>query len=82
MEDYTLGKVVKFDSRQGGYLDYDCENAHMLTEEAVDNMLSDFNNVVSKYFPWMKDFIVLKLQDNTIRLDVADRQFLATGGTE
>ncbi len=84
MQDYTSGKIVKFDDRLGGYLNFcsDREHEHTLTQENAAEMLKDFNAVLSKYFPWMKDFVVFQLQDQTIRLDVADRQFLGAGGVE
>lgn len=84
MQDYTSGRIVKFDDRMGGYLDFcnERDHEHALTQENADEMLKDFNAVLSKYFPWMKDFVVFQLQDKTIRLDVADRQFLSTGGVE
>ena len=84
MQDYISGKVIKFDDRLGGYLDFcnDREHEHAFTQANVTEMLTDFNAVLSKHFPWMKDFVVFQLQDKTVRLDVADRQFLGIGGAE
>lgn len=79
------GKVVAFPNREGGYLNYCANietNEHNFTEQEAETMLSDFNDVISKHFPWMRDFVIFQLEDNTIRLDVADRQFLGAGGSE
>lgn len=82
MTDMVPGAVTAFKERTGGYINYQIDepsnhgNFHGLTEEQVKAMLSDANEWLGTYFPWMKDFVVFQLIDGTIRLDVADRQFL------
>lgn len=74
--DGTPGTVSKFAERAGGFLNYQHEGANALDEEAAKIMLKDANEFLTKHFPWMQDFVVFQLGDNTIRLDVADRAFL------
>lgn len=78
------GSVKKFDKRSGGYLNYQYNSEapeknnpdFMLEEDEANQMLKEANDFIQKYFPWMKDFVVFQLCDGTIRLDVANREFL------
>lgn len=78
------GTVLKLSNRMGGYINYqyNCKNPeknnpnYMLNEQEANQMLYDANIFIQKYFPWIEDFIVFQLNDNTIRLDAVDRQFL------
>lgn len=83
MTDIVPGAVTAFGDRTGGYINYQSSRStnnggdlRGLTEEQAEAMLSDANKWIKSYFPWMKDFVVFQLDDGTIRLDVADRQFL------
>ena len=81
MEQGIPGTVKEFPNRVGGYINYnyrpDGQPAdNMLNQQSADNMLSDFNDILNNYFPWMKDFVIFQFTDGTIRLDIADRQFL------
>ena len=78
------GTVKTFPQRTGGYLNYQYNNSEpeknnpefMKDENEADLLLADINSWLDENFPWMQDFIVFQLSDGTIRLDIADRQFL------
>lgn len=86
----TPGTVIQFEKRTGAYINYQYSDSSpeknnprfMLTDEEVKDMLGKANAFIGEFFPWMKDFVVFQLSDGTIRLDVADRQFLEFPGVE
>ena len=72
-----------FKERTGGYEDFQYNTVtpqnnnmdFMLDEEEAEQMLSDANDFLQKYFPWMKDFHVIQLPEGAIRLDAVDLQY-------